>query len=183
MPNIQHLDFITYLLDEKILDLLTAINIIEPSLFKKENIEEEKKIILENIEKSNLDTKQFEELLVKQNITKESKSKNTKTRKKTQYDNNCRCHARTWGPIYIDGKQKKYGHQCYKKKGNNSNYCFIHQTKLSHGDYFKEPNIMIREHFETNSTVIKQNQIKIKKIDENSNKSKNYKSNKIIGKK
>lgn len=170
MPNIQHSDFIAYLLDEKILDLLSAINILEPSLFKKEDIIEEKKIILNNIEKSNLDIKQFEELLVKKNITKESKSKNIKTRKKVQYDNTCRCHARVWGPIYVHGKQKTYGHQCHKKKGNDSNYCFIHQTKLSHGDYFKEPNIMIREHFETNSTVINQAQKKNKKIDKNIDK-------------
>ena len=41
MPNIHHNDFIDYLLDEKIKDLLLSINVLEPTLFKKKYIKEE----------------------------------------------------------------------------------------------------------------------------------------------
>jgi hypothetical protein len=179
MPEPKHLDFITYLLGEKILDLLTAISHIESSLFTNDNVNEELKLILDNIVLSNLDSKQFEQLLLnknKKNKNKQSEPKDKKTRKKIEYDTSCRCQARVWGPIYIHGKQKTYGHQCLKKKGNDSNYCFIHQTKLSHGDYFKEPNIMIKEHFEINSTIVKQRSPNNKKVTDN----KSTKNNKII---
>ena len=176
MPEPKHLDFITYLLGEKILDLLTAISHIESSLFTKDNVNEELKLILDNIILSNLDSKQFEQLLLKRNKTKKSKHKEIKTRKKIEYDTSCRCQARVWGPIYVHGKQKTYGHQCLKKKGNDSNYCFIHQTKLSHGDYFKEPNIMIKEHFEMNSTIAKQRSPNNKNVTDN----KSTKNTKII---
>ena len=160
MPNIQHLDFINYLLNEKILDLLTSINHIEPTLFKKENIQLELDIILEKINKSNLDIKKLNDLLVKKKNKAERILQNKVIKKKVDIDNSCRCHARVWGPIFINGKQKKYGEQCNKKRNNNSKYCFIHQTKLSHGDYFEEPNVMIREHFEQNSKVVKKKDIK-----------------------
>ena len=55
----------------------------------------------------------------------------------------------------LDNDKIIYGNQCKKKKGPNSKYCFIHQSKLSHGDYFEEPNIMIKEHFEKNSNFDK----------------------------
>ena len=164
MPNNQHSDFINYLLKEKISDLLTAIKNIEPTLVF--DIEKEREIILENIKQSNLDIKQFEELLLKRNKTKEKVFKNNKSTKNTKnnkkIDNSCRCQARVWGPIYLNGEQKQYGQQCHKKKGDDSKYCFIHQTKLSHGDYFKEPSIMIREHFEQNSKLIKKDTKKTK---------------------
>jgi hypothetical protein len=160
MPNIQHLDFINYLLNEKILDLLTSINLIEPTLFKKENIQLELDIILENINKSNLDIKKLNDLLVKKKNKAERILQKKGVKKKVDFDSSCRCHARVWGPVFINGKQKKYGEQCHKKRNNNSKYCFIHQTKLSHGDYFEEPNIMIKEHFEQNSTVVKKKDTK-----------------------
>jgi hypothetical protein len=155
MPNIQHIDFINYLLNEKILDLLTSISNLEPTLFKKEYIQPELDSILSNINKSNLDIKQLSNTFVKKNKIKENKAKVKPTKKKVEYDNEHRCQARVWGPIFINAKQRKYGEQCHKKKCNDSKYCYIHQTKLSHGDYFEKPNIMIKEHFELNSKVVK----------------------------
>ena len=71
-----------------------------------------------------------------------------------KYNNIDRCQGRVWGDIIINNKSITYGNQCKNKKSKNSNYCFIHQNKLSHGNYFTEPNIMIKNHFEKNSKKI-----------------------------
>jgi hypothetical protein len=178
MPNIHHSDFVDYLLSEKIKDLLLTINVLEPTLFKKKYIDIELDTILSNIKKDNIDVITLNNSIIKKNQIKENKRKiknNEKNKlknqtviKKKQYSEDNRCHARIWGPIFKMDGNYIYGEQCHKKKGNNSNYCYIHQCKLSHGDYFKEPNIMIREHFEKDSKIVK-----ITYKDEKSNKNKN----------
>ena len=164
MPKIQHLDFIDYLLKEKILDLLTAIKNIEPTLFTKDDIDDELDKILKKIKMKKLDTKQLSNKISKNNKKKVNKEKVNKekvklNKKKLEYNTDNRCHARVWGPIHIIDKQVNYGEQCHKKKNNDSKYCFIHQSKLSHGDYFEKPSIMIKEHFEVNSKIVKTNSL------------------------
>ena len=193
MEYCNNYDFINYLLDEKIYDLLKSIHQHYPNLFKKEYINKELKIIIKNIKLFNLDNKKIINNYIKNSNNKKKSVKNNKilvNKKKntnlfnkninnfklkkdcklikydnittkrnniinSKYNNNIdRCQGRVWGDTIINNKSIIYGNQCKNKKSKNSDYCFIHQNKLSHGNYFTEPNIMIKNHFEKNSKKI-----------------------------
>lgn len=192
MEYCNNYDFINYLLDEKIYDLLKSIHQHYPNLFKKDYINKELKIIIKNIKLFNLDNKTIVNKYIKNNNKKKSvkngkilvnKKKNIKLYKKnttnlilkkdcklfentniitervnnisiSKHNNIDRCQGRVWGDTIINNKSVTYGNQCKNKKSKNSDYCFIHQNKLSHGNYFTEPNIMIKNHFEKNSKKI-----------------------------
>ena len=170
MEYCNNYDFINYLLNEKIYDLLKSIHQHYPNLFKKVNINKELKIIIDNINLFNLDSKR----IIKKHVDKKNKlilakrsniirnklktncklvDKNNKITKSKINEVN-RCQGRVWGNIIIHNESIIYGNQCKNRKSKNSDYCFIHKNKLSHGNYFTKPNIMIKNHFEKNSKKI-----------------------------
>lgn len=205
MEYCNNYDFINYLLDEKIYDLLNSIHQHYPNLFKKNYVIKELKVIIKNIKLFTLDNKTIvnkhiknihnkkgiknDRILVnkKKNINLYKKNATTLKLKEncklikndkliaertniitennniitesnniitSKYDNTDRCQGRVWGDTIINNKSINYGNQCKNKKSKNSDYCFIHQNKLSHGNYFTKPNIMIKSHFEKNSKKI-----------------------------
>lgn len=193
MEYCNNYDFINYLLDEKIYDLINSIHQHYPNLFKKDYVNKELKVIIKNIKLFNLDNKSIVNKYIKKNnnnkkksvkngkilvnkkkninLYKKKKTNDLKLKKDYKLDNNIiteginhiktvkydvvdRCQGRVWGDIIINNKSITYGNQCKNKKSKNSDYCFIHQSKLSHGNYFTDPNIMIKNHFEKNSKKI-----------------------------
>ena len=49
----------------------------------------------------------------------------------------------------------QYGSRCKKCKYKDSNYCYIHEQKLSHGNFKTIPNKMIKPILKKNSTIEK----------------------------
>ena len=139
-------DFLKYLIQEKINELLGVIQFKYPKLFTQENKNQETKLIINLIKfitlnNSILTTK------IEQKKKKYVLKKNKKHIKIKLYPKSERCQARTWGPIHKNGDKITYGHQCCKKRQQDTKYCFIHQNKLTHGNYFEEPNQIIKDHY------------------------------------
>jgi len=140
--------FYNYLISEKILELLEAIHSKYTDYFTRENVKQEFNTITNAIHLFLMDTTMIHSKI--EHKKKKYKNKiliKKKPIKKKIYPNLERCHARIWGTIHIKGDTTNYGSQCCKKKQCDSQYCFIHTKKLSHGNYFKEPIEVIKNHF------------------------------------
>ena len=138
--------FIKYVCKEKTKELLDTVHTLYSNKFTNTNKESELLIITDLIDLMKIDNN----VLIKKIEKKKQKfilRKNRKPKKKFTYSNLERCQARTWGPVCKKGDTIKYGFQCCKKKQQGSEYCFIHQKKLTHGNYFKEPDQIIKDHF------------------------------------
>lgn len=139
-------EFIKYVCKEKTKELLDTVHTLYSNKFTNINKESELIIITDLIDLMKIDSN----LLIKKIENKKQKfvlRRNRKPKKQFTYANLERCQARTWGPICKKGDTIKYGFQCCKKKQQGSEYCFIHQKKLTHGNYFKEPDQIIKDHF------------------------------------
>ena len=145
-----HEDFFKYLIQEKITDLLDTIHFKYPKLFTQEIKKQEIQSITSLIKFVTLDNSNYTtkiETKRKKYILKKHKT----PKKIKQYPILERCQARTWGPINKNGDKITYGYQCNKKKHQGSPYCFIHQKKLTHGNYFEEPSQVMKTHFKKNN--------------------------------
>jgi len=152
------MDFYKFLLKEKIIDLLNAIHSEYPTVFLKKNVREESTHILKKISINYQQSKiTRSKLLNKKNKLNNSKNKIKLPKKNTKiYEDSERCQARVWGTIkYFKDGSIQYGSRCKKCKHKDSNYCYIHEQKLSHGNFKTIPNKMIKTHFEKNSTIEK----------------------------
>lgn len=67
MEYCNNYDFINYLLDEKIYDLINSIHQHYPNLFKKDYVNKELKVIIKNIKLFNLDNKSIVNKYIKKN--------------------------------------------------------------------------------------------------------------------
>lgn len=94
----------------------------------------------------------FKKIKIKLLRNKNSCKKKYNRKHKLQILNNKnRCNARTWGPVYQDGDKLIYGNRCRMKKSNGKQYCFIHNKKLTHGNYFEPINCEIKHIFKKKS--------------------------------
>lgn len=151
--------FIQEIIKIKITELVESIQSNIPTLMKKEDIEKEIDYIISCIKYKKTQKKNYININKKCNLNKDNNinynSVNVKNSKiKIPHKiipDNLRCCGRVWGPV----KKKKekgiektiYGSRCKNKKIIGSKYCFIHNNKLTHGDFLIEPDKFIKEHF------------------------------------
>ena len=156
-----------------VLELLTSINYFYPNDFKIQNVNDELKYIMENIEYIIPESQPEQETQPEIKQIKQIKPiKTIKTMKIPEA--NERCNARIWGFIYkidnleesikkIDAKfnvsdfneinakefnsKYKIGLQCKKKKCNNEMYCKTHKKHSPHGNYYETPSNELILHY------------------------------------
>jgi hypothetical protein len=134
--------FIQEIIKIKITELIESIQSNIPNLMTKENSKKEIDHVINCIkykkmqntrQKCKIDTKKKNKIKIKKN--------------NAEIPDNLRCSGRVWGPVKKIKEEIIYGSRCKNKKINNSNYCFLHHKKLTHGDFLKEPDKFIKEHF------------------------------------
>lgn len=124
----------------KIKELLDTIQTNYEEHITTNIIDNELKYIKSKIKFKLLSEKEF-------NIIYPKKSKNKK-KNKLIIPSDLQCQGRVWGKITMDkDKNKIYGCRCKNKKIKNSNYCYIHNYKLTHGNFLKPPDKYIKYHF------------------------------------
>ena len=106
--------------------------------------------------------------LTNNNLTKRKKRK--KERKPYNIPLDQRCEGRSWGSITEENGKKIYGYRCRSKKIPSGKYCYIHNIKLTHGNFMEEPDKYLKYHFESEHKLIKKREAKKKKIEKKSKK-------------
>jgi hypothetical protein len=158
-------EFIKEIIKIKITELIESIQSNIPDLMTKEDIEQEIKYIIKCINYTkktvNANAKNTVNANAKNTVNAKTKKtvnanaiKTLKSNKKVKINKNIkiisdsdRCNGRIWGIVRkVDGKDV-YGSRCKNKSLINSKYCFIHNKKLTHGDFLEEPDKFIKEHF------------------------------------
>ena len=152
-------ELIDFIIITKLEELLNSIQSNFKDLITTKNIEEDIKYIVKNItySKYNNTTK---------NTNNEKGNKNKKIKKidyRKNLEINDRCEGRIWGKITENNNTKIYGCRCKNKKQKNSKYCFVHNSKLTHGNFLEKPDKFVKHHFETFYSN-KKSSIKIKKF-------------------
>ena len=160
------------IIESHLLDLLNIIHQKYPEQFTSENINEELKYIIDNIELHNetSNTSIASNTTLKKNKTIPIHM--TKPIPMPIPDSKDRCNARIWGFIYnknsdkintIESKYKvtdyndingdeftdKYivGKQCKSKKINGQIYCKKHKNHLPHGNFLEKPSNELILHY------------------------------------
>lgn len=80
------------------------------------------------------------------NLTKKKKKKIIK---KINIPLDQRCEGRSWGLITEENGKKIYGNRCKREKIKGKKYCYIHNIKLTHGNFLEEPDKYLKHHFES----------------------------------
>lgn len=134
-------DFIKEIIKIKITELVESIQSNIPNLMTKEDIKKEIKYIIKCISYNKKTPNENAKMIVGSN----NKVK-IKYNKKIISDIN-RCNGRIWGIVKKVDDKDVYGSRCKNNSLKNSKYCFLHNKKLTHGNFLEEPDKFIKEHF------------------------------------
>lgn len=137
---------LTEVIKIKLEELLTSIYFNYKEHITKEDIIRDFKLICSRL---TLKTK-----TVNNNLTKKKKRKKKK-KKPLVIPMDQRCEGRSWGAITEEKGKKIYGYRCKSKKILGSKYCYIHNVKLTHGNFLVEPDKYLKHHFESEHKLIK----------------------------
>lgn len=160
-------EIIDIIIITKIKELLNSIQSNFKDLITDKNKEEEINHIVKNIKYLTYDNKikkKKDNTNIKNNKKKENiKEKTIKIDYRKSIEMNDRCEGRIWGKITENNNKKIYGCRCKNKKQKKSKYCFVHNYKLTHGNFLAQPDKFIKHHFET-FYLNKKNNTNLKKL-------------------
>jgi len=126
----------------KLMELLDTIQSNYSQYITKKDVETEIIYIMSKLKCKKISNNEFESIF---KIKKKKKKLNKK-----EIPNEFRCEGRVWGPIKSENEKEIYGNRCRHKKTKNSKYCYIHNYKLTHGNFLEPPSRLLMHHFKKN---------------------------------